>query len=44
MIILKQEVLNLIEKTLNIKRSGICNCCNGKIKNSGGFIWKYIKS
>ena len=28
------------EKT-GVSRSGICNCCKGKIKQAGGFIWKY---
>lgn len=28
-------------KTLNVDFTGICNCCKGKQKKSGGFIWKY---
>jgi hypothetical protein len=32
-----------IEKELNIKRPSICNCCNGKHKTAGGYIWKYKK-
>ena len=26
---------------LSIQTSGICMCCKGKLKSSGGFIWKY---
>lgn len=26
-----------------IKTSNICDCCNGKYKTAGGFIWKYEK-
>lgn len=22
-------------------RSGICNCCKGKVKTAGGYIWRY---
>ena len=29
------------EKT-GIDKSNICNCCLGKIKSSGNFIWKYV--
>ena len=28
------------EKT-GVSRSGICNCCKGKIKTAGGYIWRY---
>ena len=28
------------EKT-GVSRSGICNCCKGKRKSAGRFIWKY---
>ena len=24
-----------------VKNSGICNCCQGKLKTSGGFVWAY---
>lgn len=24
-----------------VSRSGICNCCKGKLKTAGGYIWKY---
>ena len=24
-----------------VSRSGICNCCKGKIKTAGGYIWRY---
>lgn len=30
-----------IEKELGIKNQGICMCCNGKLKTSGGYIWRY---
>lgn len=30
-------------RELNINRSGISNCCNGKSKSSSGFIWKYVE-
>lgn len=28
-------------KKLNIKHSGICSCCDGTYKTSGGYIWRY---
>ena len=28
-------------EALNIDRGGITNCCRGKYKKSGGFIWRY---
>lgn len=28
------------EKT-GVSRSGICNCCKGKIKTAGNYIWRY---
>ena len=31
------------EKT-GVSRSGICNCCKGKIKQAGGFIWRYAET
>lgn len=29
------------EQKTGIKAYGICKCCKGKIKKSGGYIWKY---
>ena len=26
---------------LGIAQSSICNCCNGKLKTAGGYVWKY---
>ena len=31
-----------IEKELGYKSAQISKCCNGKIKTSYGFIWKFI--
>ena len=28
-------------KELKINRTGISNCCSGRYKTSGGYIWKY---
>ena len=28
-------------RTTNVPASNICICCNGKIKQAGGYIWKY---
>lgn len=30
------------ERETGINSSGISRCCNGKIKTSGGFFWKYV--
>lgn len=32
-----------VEKELNIDHSMISECCHGKQKTAGGFIWKYIR-
>lgn len=29
-------------RILNIGREGISRCCHGKLKSSGGFIWKFV--
>ena len=29
------------ERELGIAQSGICNCCNGKYKSAGGYVWEY---
>ena len=31
----------LAEKITGVKASSICNCCKGRIKTAGGYIWKY---
>lgn len=31
------------ERNLKIRTSGICSCCRGKSKKSGGYIWKYAE-
>ena len=28
-------------KQLGISEHNICSCCNGKLKTSGGYIWRY---
>ena len=28
-------------RELGIAQSGICNCCNGKLKSAGGYVWRY---
>lgn len=33
--------LKSITKELKINSSNIANCCRGKVKSAGGFIWKY---
>jgi NUMOD1 domain len=30
-----------INKTLGIRRSGICSCCNGTYHSCNGYIWRY---
>lgn len=32
------------ERNLNIARQTITNCCKGKRKSAGGFIWKYVNN
>lgn len=33
--------LKSITKEIGVNSSNIANCCRGKIKSAGGFIWKY---
>lgn len=33
--------INLASRETKIERANITACCNGRIKSSGGFIWKY---
>ena len=30
-----------VERQLGIGRSNTSNCCNGKLKTAGGYIWRY---
>ena len=30
------------EKVLGIAHSNIVKCCKGKLKSTGGFIWRYV--
>ena len=30
-----------VERELNILKTSICNCLNGRAKSAGGFIWRY---
>ena len=31
-----------VSRQLGIAQSGICRCCNGKLKSTGGYVWKYV--
>lgn len=35
------DTIEEVEKILNISHQNISNCCKGKRKEAGGFIWKY---
>jgi hypothetical protein len=35
------ESINQAAKELSLQSNGICLCCKGKLKTSGGFVWKY---
>lgn len=37
------ESVSQAGKDLGIDYTGISNCCNGKLKTSGGYIWKWSK-
>lgn len=37
----KRDNITTTSYELKIDRSGIANCCKGKQKTSGGYIWKY---
>lgn len=41
--IISWETMTAASNSLNINISNICNCCAGKIKSIGGFIFKYAK-
>lgn len=36
------EYIKLAEETLGINHSHISDCCKGKRKSAGGFIWRYL--
>jgi len=37
------ESVSKAGKDLGIDYTGISNCCNGKLKTSGGFKWEWVK-
>lgn len=37
------DYIGEVEIELKIKKQSICNCCNGRCKTAGGFIWKYYE-
>lgn len=37
------DSLSDVQRELGIATSSISNCCRGKLKSAGGFIWKYIE-
>ena len=39
--ILEWPSINEASRQLKINRGNICQCCNGKRKYAGGYIWKY---
>ena len=36
-----EENLYNIYKEMGFSKSSICMCCKGKLKSTGGYIWKY---
>ena len=32
------------ERQLGILQSNICQCCKGRLKSTGGFVWRYASS
>ena len=30
-----------VQRQLGISQSNLCQCCKGKLKSTGGFIWRY---
>ena len=38
------DALVLAEKETGVKHGNISNCCNGKYKRAGKFIWKYTNN
>ena len=41
-IIKEWEGMNIAAKALAVNHSGIFKCCRGRLKSSGGFIWRYV--
>ena len=37
------DYIKQASEELNINKASISNCCRGKSKSAGGFIWKYEK-
>lgn len=37
------ECMHEAERQLNILTTSICNCCKGRSKTAGGYIWKYAE-
>lgn len=40
-LIKKWNCISTIEKELGISVTSICNCCSGRSKKAGNFIWRY---
>jgi predicted GIY-YIG superfamily endonuclease len=40
----KWDSATIASKKLNISKSSLSLCCNGKNKSAGGFVWKYEKN
>lgn len=38
------DYMSQIQEKLGINVSNVCNCCKGKIRSIGGFIFKYKES
>ena len=34
--------VRLAEENTKINNTSICNCCKGKQKTAGGFVWRYV--
>lgn len=30
------------EQSTGVHQSNICNCCNGKLRSTGGYVWRYL--
>lgn len=41
-LIKKWNCISTIEKELGISVTSICNCCSGRSKKAGNFIWRYV--
>ncbi len=38
----KWDCISTIEKQLGISVTSICNCCSGRSKRAGKYIWRYV--